>query len=607
MVDSPNVRQPADLEQLARERFDPLSDAEISLLRAAPRGEIANCGLSRRDDDPNNNPVYSDNWGSERWIRAELIRWLCVDRDAKDRVDPRGVRAHAARIRGELDLSFVVVPFFLGLLRCSLSDVLDLRFIEIPSIDLTGTCLASLNADHATVKGSISLQGLWSKGKVQLRGVRIGGNLECDGGKFQNPAKAGIVGSGIALEAPNAKVTGAVLLRNGFAAEGMVRLYGAEIGGSLDCGGGKFQNPAQADVAESGMALVAEGAKVGGGVLLRNGFAAEGIVWLLGAEIGGNLACDRGKFRNPAQAGIVGSGIALEAVNARVTGDVFLRHGFAAEGVVRLFGSEIGGNLECDGGKFRNPAQADIAESGMALNAEGAKVTGGVLLRNGFAAQGMVRLFGSEIGGNLECDGGRFQNPAQANVAESGMALNAEGAKVARAVYLRNGFAAQGQVRLYGAQIGGDLECGLGSFESLDLRNASAGAIRDDEESWPKPGRLFLDGFAYGRISGGPVTASKRLGWLARQASFTRHPYRQLAGVLREAGDDRGWASGLRRNGTEDVGRTKLDWPPPQLSAAGNDRLRLLFYKGAVGALGIGDHRVSCLRARLRGWEHSPH
>ncbi len=148
MVPSSNLHQPADLEQLARARFAPLSDAEIKLLRAAPKGETAYCGPSVRDDDPNNNPADSDSWGPERWIRAELVRWLCVDRDAKDCVDPRGLRAHAAGIRGKLDLSFVVVPFFLELVHCSISDDLDLRFIEVPSIELTGTCLPSLNTDH---------------------------------------------------------------------------------------------------------------------------------------------------------------------------------------------------------------------------------------------------------------------------------------------------------------------------------------------------------------------------------------------------------------------------------------------------------------------------
>jgi hypothetical protein len=143
---SESLGHPADLEQLARERFGPLNLAEIRLLRAAPTGEIAYCGPSKRDEDPNNSPDNSDNWGPERWISADLVRWLCVERAAKDLVDPRGVRAHAAGIRGKLDLSFVVVPFFLGLVHCSLSEEIDLRFTEIPSVNLCGTYLPSLNA-----------------------------------------------------------------------------------------------------------------------------------------------------------------------------------------------------------------------------------------------------------------------------------------------------------------------------------------------------------------------------------------------------------------------------------------------------------------------------
>ena len=647
-----SLAQPADLEQLAEARFGPLSVAETKLLRAAPKGEIAYCGPSEQDDDPNNDPVNSGNWAQDRWIRAELIRWLFVDREAKDLLDPRGIRAHAACITGKLDLSFVVVPFLLALRRCSLSDHLELSFIGIPSIDLSGTLLPSLNAEHATVKGSISLRRLRSKGLVHLAGACISGALACDGGAFQNPAKAGVARSGTALNAENAKVAGGILLRNGFAAEGTVWLYGAEIGG-LDCSGGRFQNPAKADVAGSGAALIMERAKVAGSVYLRNGFAAKGTVRLYGAEIGGNLECDDGEFHNPPELGIVGSGIAIEAATvkvagavhlrkgfvaqglvrlhgaevgvsldcqdgkfrnpavanvsesgtalildgANVAGSVLLRDGFAAEGVVRLYGAEIGGvlvcdggnlqnpaaanapgsgmaliadgakvagavllrngfaakgevrlvgieiggSLSCDGGKFQNPAVADVSRSGMALIADGAKVAGAVLLRNGFAAKGEVRLSGSVIGVDLECDGGKFQNPAVANVPGSGTALIADGAKVAGAVLFRDGFAAEGVVRLYGAQIGGHLECRLGTFESLVLTNASASAIFDDEKSWPEPGMLFLDGFVYGHISGGPATAAERLGWVARQAPFTRHPYRQLAKVLKEAGDDRGW------------------------------------------------------------------
>jgi hypothetical protein len=123
-------------------------------------------------------------------------------------------------------------------------------------------------------------------------------------------------------------------------------------------------------------------------------------------------------------------GGALIADGAKVAGNVLLRNGFAAEGEVRLYATRIGGDLDCTGGEFQNPAAADIAGSGMALSFHGAKVDGDVLLSDGFAAEGQVRLHNARIGGNLDCTGGKFQNPAEANVANSGGALIADGAKV---------------------------------------------------------------------------------------------------------------------------------------------------------------------------------
>ena len=122
---------------------------------------------------------------------------------------------------------------------------------------------------------------------------------------------------------------------------------------------------------------------------------------------------------------------------AVITGSVLFGRGFRAEGRVRLFGSEIRGNLECDGGHFNAPGN-------VALDLERARIGGGVYLRNGFAAEGEVRLFLAEIG-SLECGGGSFKNAGN-------VALNAEGAKIGGPVYLRNGFAAEGEVRLLGAQ-----------------------------------------------------------------------------------------------------------------------------------------------------------
>ena len=165
--------------------------------------------------------------------------------------------------------------------------------------------------------------------------------------------------------------------------------------------------------------------------------------------------------------------------------------------------------MTCDGGRFQNPAVSNVVESGIAIVADGTKVAGAVLLRDGFVAEGQVRLHAAQISGNLECGGGKFRNPMVPDVAGSGTAFTAVGAKVSGAVHFGNGFTAQGQVRLHGAEIKGSFDCQLGMFESLDLTNMSAGALQDDQGSWPESGKLFLDGFVYGRISDGRAMQKK--------------------------------------------------------------------------------------------------
>jgi hypothetical protein len=82
----------------------------------------------------------------------------------------------------------------------------------------------------------------------------------------------------------------------------------------------------------------------------------------------------------------------------------------------------------------------------------------------------------------------------------------------------------------------------------LDLSAANVGWLYDDERSWPSPGKLRIDGFTYGGLGGtsstvpwrSPVDAASRLRWLALQPEFHPQPYRQLAKVLAENGDDAG-------------------------------------------------------------------
>lgn len=200
--------------------------------------------------------------------------------------------------------------------------------------------------------------------------------------------------------------------------------------------------------------IIADGMEVEGSVFLNEGFKAKGEVRLVGVVIGGVLNCEKGEFINP-------KGFALSADGLKVEGSVFLRNAFKAMGEVRLSYAEIGVVLDCTGGKFISPwregVNANGVRWGVALNADGSKVKGSVDLKKGFKAEGEVRLLGAEIGGNLSCTKGEFVN-------RIGGALCADRVKVKGSVLLKNGFKAMGEVRLLGAEIDGDFDCKEGEF-----------------------------------------------------------------------------------------------------------------------------------------------
>jgi len=105
-------------------------------------------------------------------------------------------------------------------------------------------------------------------------------------------------------------------------------------------------------------------------------------------------------------------------------------------------------------------------------------------------------------------------------------------------------FAGEGGLNAERATIGGTLywvEVKHSAKTTLDLENTRAGAIWDDEASWPAPGNLIVSGFVYGEIAGGPGDATSRLKWLALQPpGYRPQPYRQLAKVLGETGREEG-------------------------------------------------------------------
>ena len=286
----------------------------------------------------------------------------------------------------------------------------------------------------AQIDGSLNLGFVEMAFPLTLIGCRFTAPLDLSYAHIPLLALAGSRVPG--LNADRATIKGDVFMGKGFAAEGQVRFLGADVGGQWNCNGGSFKSP-------GGNALNAEGIRVKGGLFMGKGFAAEGEVRFLGADIGLQWDCSAGRFENP-------GGKALSADGATVKGDVLMGKRFAAEGAVRFPGTDIGGEWDCTGGKFQNP-------NGDALNADRATVKDSVFMGEGFAAEGEVRFLGAEIAGQWDCTGGSFKNPAKD-------ALNADGVMVKGGVFMGKGFAAEGEVRFLGAEIRGQWSCTGGKF-----------------------------------------------------------------------------------------------------------------------------------------------
>ncbi len=179
------------IEDLATIEFpeSPLTEAEVKTLRCAVRGETAICGPNIDNLDLANDPQTADFWDVDRQIRSTILRWLCVNPRAKNLVDPRGIDVFGAKILGPLELFAVSIPFGLAFSNCLLDSALNLRNAEIVALSLRRTKAHSIGADGVRVRNSVFLRGgFHCVGQVRVPGARIGGNLECDGGKFRTPS-----------------------------------------------------------------------------------------------------------------------------------------------------------------------------------------------------------------------------------------------------------------------------------------------------------------------------------------------------------------------------------------------------------------------------------
>jgi hypothetical protein len=141
---------------LARGNFSNLSPPELALLRfvgsqPASGGDSAAAGPKSDPDDLTNDPAHGDEWGKEREVRAEVIRWLGVDPEAIRRIDPQGLRLLQAKIVDTLNLSTVRVPFAIVRRNCSIPETMNLRSTTIGYLDLSGSYTGPLDGPYIHV------------------------------------------------------------------------------------------------------------------------------------------------------------------------------------------------------------------------------------------------------------------------------------------------------------------------------------------------------------------------------------------------------------------------------------------------------------------------
>jgi hypothetical protein len=261
----------------------------------------------------------------------------------------------------------------------------------------------------------------------------------------------------------------------------------------------------------------APGIEVDSDLRLDSGFQTAGEVNVAEARIGGALLTS-GHFRSSA----IDFDLfdpkntqrrAFYGLQMRVGGSLVFRD-VHIDGGIELSGSTIGADLILDG-SFVNPAM-------MAIDASSTDIAGNVIIGYGapFVSDGLVNFVTAKIGTDFFVAQATFSGAAREPHGLDTSGMSVKNALVWTNVVLPNG-----------------------GF--LNLTEASAEALIDDEQSWPAPGNLLIDGFTYTEFSRtGPTNAAgdvdARLRWLRLQPGFHSQPYRQLAQILRASGDDPG-------------------------------------------------------------------
>jgi hypothetical protein len=270
----------------------------------------------------------------------------------------------------------------------------------------------SIIADELKVSLALLLEnGFTAQGSIRIAGADIGGQFRLSSAEINGSDKAGY-----SVVADGARISGAAYLDDGFRAAGAIGLPGAEVSGLLSLAGARL-----GATGLDRLTFAGDGLKVGRDLVLRNADCAGGIR-LAGAVITGALAGQDTRLGADAaqQNSLVAAG--LEAGGDRVL------DGATATGAVIMAGARVDGMLSLAG------ATVSANSYGNALNCSGTRTGRDIALntrdQRASTARGTIRMAGAEITGSLHCEG------AHLTAGIGGNALTADGIKVGGTIYL---------------------------------------------------------------------------------------------------------------------------------------------------------------------------
>jgi hypothetical protein len=469
--------------------------------------------------------------GEDRWTPLERWVWveLCTGGSAEaNRAGEAGFGddydADAAAPRADRVVRSDVLKVMLR--ESPYRELLVGRPLRLSDFEVRG----ELDLSGAARDGSLTVSNVRFTSAVRLVGAHLGAVLadaRFDQGLDLTSATIegvlSLAGSQLGYLSAAGLTTSAGLDLSGARVEGDVDLFGASIGGFLNLGNSAHFHD----------------------------------VFMSSSQVGGNLTVNDSTVINE-----------LRMTDASVDGSLLVREGTSVDRL-SANATRVGTNVEIQSASVH------------VVNLDGANVDGSVFIRSD-AEIVKANLFGSDIGGDLQLFGARFDE-----------LVDLRGSRIEGDLSLSNG----------------DAITRWGEGALMDLRGAEVASISDAADAWAPS--LRLQGFVYASMDG-PLSREDGFGsrdnhwyikWLQRQESFAGQPYTQLEAMLRAAGrsgfaNDVGFARYAAEQRQQLSPLSVVGWSHRLLSGYGYEPLRAAFWAVGLTVLGALILRVFVSKQR---------